>query len=220
VDIANSLAAYQAVAFRADESPFDLYLRGHNVLHPAEERGMDLFFGAANCASCHSGKFLTDHSFHAIAMPQIGPGKGDGHGGNDDFGRERVTKLTSDRYKFRTPGLRNVALTGPWGHAGQFATLEATIAHHADAVASLRSYNTNQAVLPNRSDLNNIDFLVHRHGSSRIALEKKNQLPARSLSRSDIADLVAFLESLTDRYSIDLEGEIPRSVPSGLSIDR
>ena len=37
-----------------------------------------LFKGAARCTDCHSGSFQTDHRFHAIAMPQIGPGKGDG----------------------------------------------------------------------------------------------------------------------------------------------
>ena len=41
-------------------------------------RGMVLFQGKAGCAECYGGKFLTDHRFHAIAMPQIGPGKGHG----------------------------------------------------------------------------------------------------------------------------------------------
>jgi aldehyde dehydrogenase (NAD+) len=37
---------------------------------------MELFYGEAGCASCHAGKFLTDHSFHAMGQPQVGPGKG------------------------------------------------------------------------------------------------------------------------------------------------
>ena len=56
-------------------------------------------------------------------MPQVGPGKGDGFDGHEDFGRERVTGDPADRYKFRTPTLRNVALTGPWFHDGRVATL-------------------------------------------------------------------------------------------------
>ena len=88
---------------------------------------MRLFYGKADCASCHSGAFQTDHDFHAIAMPQLGPGKGDGFRGREDFGRERVTGDPTDRFRFRTPTLRNVALTGPWGHTGAYATLEAVV---------------------------------------------------------------------------------------------
>ena len=64
-------------------------------------RGMRLFYGRASCSSCHSGVFQTDHDFHAVGMPQIGPGKGDDlpgfDDGLDDFGRERVTGMEADR---------------------------------------------------------------------------------------------------------------------------
>jgi len=88
--------------------------------------GMKLFYQSkerrAACAECHSGKFQTDHSFHAIAMPQVGPGKGDGDTvtvmGHDDYGREQVTGDSADRYTFRTPTLHNVTLTAPYGHSG------------------------------------------------------------------------------------------------------
>ena len=75
---ANAIAAFEATAFRADGSPFDRFLRTGEALPPAAERGLRLFYGPARCASCHGGAFQTDHEFHAIAMPQIGPGKGDG----------------------------------------------------------------------------------------------------------------------------------------------
>jgi len=55
--------------------------------------------------------------FHAIAMPQIGPGKGDGFDGRDDFGRFRETEKDEDMYAFRTLPLHNVALTAPYGHS-------------------------------------------------------------------------------------------------------
>ncbi|MFT5470784.1 MAG: cytochrome c peroxidase [Verrucomicrobiales bacterium] len=220
VHVANAIAAYETVAFRADESPFDEYLRGRDSLSAAEIRGMDLFFGRANCASCHSGDFLTDHEFHAIGMPQIGPGKGDGYGGHDDFGRENASKSASDRYKFRTPALRNVALTGPWGHSGAFTTLEEVVDHHADPGQSLRAFNPNSMVLPSRSDLDALDLLAFKNSSSRNSLETHNVLPRKILTKAEIRDLVAFLEALTDRYSIDLRAEIPERVPSGLPVDR
>jgi len=72
---ANAVAAFQTVAFRSDNSPFDAYLRGDTEALSAQQiRGMDLFYGDANCGSCHSGKFQTDHNFYGIAIPQVGPG--------------------------------------------------------------------------------------------------------------------------------------------------
>jgi hypothetical protein len=88
-------------------------------------KGMKLFYGRADCADCHSGTFQTDLEFHAIGIPQIGPGFGGvGFQGREDFGREGVTGDPEDRYKFRTPSLRNVALTAPYGHDGFYRTLE------------------------------------------------------------------------------------------------
>jgi cytochrome c peroxidase len=157
---ANAIAAFETVAFRADNSPFDRYLRGDsNSLSSEQENGMRLFYGAAGCGDCHGGKFQTDHQFHAIAMPQIGPGKADGRDPSywnetginavlEDFGRGRVTVRSADNYKFRTPSLRNVATTGPWSHAGAYNSLETVVRHHLDPVASLHSYDPGSADLP------------------------------------------------------------------------
>ena len=96
VQAANAIAAYEAVAFRSSNSPFDRFLRGERRALSREARlGMQLFYGAARCGNCHSGVFQTNQQFHSIALPQIGPGKGDNQpgysDGRDDFGRERVT---------------------------------------------------------------------------------------------------------------------------------
>ena len=76
--VANAIAAFETTAFRADDSAFDRYLREEDQLSPSATRGMDLFYGKAQCSTCHAGTFQTDHNFYAIAMPQIGPGKADG----------------------------------------------------------------------------------------------------------------------------------------------
>ena len=131
VHAANAIAAFEASQWRTDQSPFDQYLQGsEDALNASQLRGMKLFYGKAECADFHSGQLLTDQSFHAIGMPQLGPGKGDGVDGYEDFGRERVTGESRDRYKFRTPALRNVALTGPWGHAGSYRRLKDVVMHH------------------------------------------------------------------------------------------
>ncbi len=218
VHAANAIAAFEATAFRADNAPFDRFLRGdENAVTPAGRRGLDLFYGAAGCVSCHSGRFQTDHAFHAIAMPQIGPGKGDG-AGHEDFGRERVSGDPADRYRFRTPSLRNVALTGPWGHSGAYASLEAVVRHHLNPEEALHNYDSAQAVLPPRPDLDAEDGHVLASLELRQAIAGANSLAPIALSDDEISDLVAFLNALTDPASRNLDHLIPESVPSGLPV--
>lgn len=213
------MAAFEVSAWRADDSPFDRYLRGdHQALSSSALLGMKLFDGRAGCAGCHSGAFQTDHEFHAIAMPQIGPGKGDGEDGREDFGRERVSGLVWDRYRFRTPSLRNVALTGPWGHGGAFNSLEAVVLHHLSPEESLENYDTGQAVLPPREDLDAVDFEVQNDPFRRGLLAASNELPAMSLTDREFGQLIDFLHALTDPAGLNLRKDVPFRVPSGLPI--
>ncbi len=221
---ANAIAAFEGTNWRADNSPFDRYLRGdRKAMSKNALRGMRLFYQGRNhgaaCADCHSGKFQTDHSYHAIAMPQIGPGKGDGYRGHDDYGREQVSKDPADRYRFRTPTLRNVALTAPYGHAGAYNSLRAAVEHHLDAVNALYTYDPNQAVLPSRPDLDAIDFIVMEDASSVDAIAAAAyDMPTMHYSDRDVDRIIDFLHALTDPASIDLRKDIPASVPSGLPL--
>lgn len=218
VHVANAIAAFEAFNWRADNSPFDRYLRGDlRAMSLAAQRGMAVFFSPrrGNCASCHSGRFQTNHGFAAIAAPQLGPGKGDGPDGRSDHGRERVTGNAGDRYRFRVPTLRNVALTAPYGHAGAFDSLEAMVRHHLDPVNSLHDYDRRQAVLPRRADLDAGDFVVMDDASRRDEIAAANELAPVRLSRRDFDDLIAFLHALTDPSSIDLRSDVPPSLPSG-----
>ena len=221
---ANAIAAFEAFNWRADDSPFDRYLRGdRGAMSRSARRGMRLFYlpNKANCARCHSGRFQTNHGFASIAAPQIGGGKGDGLDGREDFGLERVTGDPADRYRFRVPTLRNVALTAPYGHAGTFDTLEAMVRHHLDTVSSFDDYDTSQAVLPSRPDLDAHDFEVMTdaaYADARDAIKASNELPPVKLSERQIRDLLAFLHALTDPSSLDLRGDVPRFVPSGIPL--
>ncbi len=251
VNAARALAAFQTTAFRSDESPFDRFLAGDSdALEPEAQRGMALFYGEAGCADCHSGPLLTDHGFHAIAMPQIGPGIGHGQDTGywraagfmtrlEDEGRYRVTFDPSDLFAFRTPSLRNVALTGPWGHDGAFDVLENVIRHHVDPLGSLERYDVASAALPPLDDviegtglgsalifrpLNPArreafdlrDVWVQQSDELRGRIAAENELSPQARSDADIAALVAFLESLTDPSAIDRSDLIPQHVPSGL----
>src|SRR5206468_5319250 len=121
--------------------------RGHqNALDASEKRGALRFFGQAGCVSCHSvtgssNEMFTDFRQHAIGVPQLVPRvtnkQFDGPGANEDFGREDFTGNASDRYAFRTPSLRNVALNAAFMHDGAFTSLTEAIRHHLNVRASL-----------------------------------------------------------------------------------
>ena len=221
MQVGSALAAFQAVAFRSDNSPFDRYLRGDRAaMGPAAIRGMHLFYGRAECAGCHSGVFQTDLEFHAIGVPQVGPGMGDGASGREDFGRERVTRDPNDRYRFRTPSLRNVVLTGPWGHDGAFNSLAAIVRHHLNPSRSLASYDPAQIVMPPRPDLDALDLVEHddRAAVDAIAAAIEIAPPQPALTEREVLDLFDFLQALTDPSATDLRRWVPKRVPSGLPL--
>jgi len=86
-------------------------------------RGRDLFFGKAQCSACHVGQDLSDESFHnlGIGMEAKEP----------DLGRYVVTKVDKDKGAFRTPSVRNIALTAPYMHDGSLKTLREVVEHYA-----------------------------------------------------------------------------------------
>jgi cytochrome c peroxidase len=140
-------------------SPFDEFVAaleagdpaGGDHLSEAAQRGLKAFLGEAGCIHCHNGPWFSDLAFHNVALPA-------GEGEPADPGRQRgIERLLADPFRsdgrhadhlgnaelrhldidlersagaFKTPSLRNVAETGPWGHAGQFATLEEVLHHY------------------------------------------------------------------------------------------
>jgi len=217
---ANAIAAFEATNWRADNSPFDRFLRGERgAMSRSAIAGMRIFYSPSkgNCASCHAGTFQTDHSFRAIAMPQVGPGKGDG-AGNEDFGRERVTGDRIDRYRFRVPTLRNVAQTAPYGHSGAYNTLEAVVRHHLDPVTSQYNYDASQLRMPSRTDLDARVLQAMNDPAVSASIALANELSPISLKEREIRQLLDFLHALTDPNMLDLRSDVPRSVPSGLSL--
>lgn len=213
-DIANSISDFIAHEFRADNSDFDMYLRGEATLRPTEMLGMQLFYGKAGCSDCHSGPLMTDQNFYAIAMPQIGPGKG--HLGVDyiDLGRGEITKNPEDNYKFRVPSLRNVALTAPYGHSGAYSTLEGIVRHHLDPEAALLRYNPSRASLPH---LQGADDTAALHDPVEMAaILQANELEPVDLTDAEVGAIVAFLNCLTDPVSYTGRLGRPDQVPSGL----
>lgn len=214
--IANVIADFIAFEWRADNSPFDRAMRGEAELSEDAEIGMSLFYGKAGCRNCHSGWFQTDHKFHSIALPQIGPGKAarfESHVRDD--GRLRVTGRPEDAFAFRTPSLRNVTLTAPYGHNGAFARLEDIVRHHLDPLASLQSYSIEMAFLPDfPGSKDQTPMLDDQHMD---AIAQSNSLPKVTLTDQEIDALLNFLASLEDPAQ---RLGVPDKVPSGLPVDQ
>ena len=218
-DISDAIAAFVDFEWRAVNSPFDQFLRNGTALSAQASAGMALFYGDAGCGDCHAGLFQTDHDFHAIAMPQIGPGKAAGFENHQrDVGRMGVTGNLTDAYAFRTPSLRNVAHTGPYGHAGAYSDLEDAIRHHLDPVAALKNYDPTFATLP--AGFGSDDFGVLGNADDQDAIAAANSLVSSSLNADEMREIIAFLNALTDKASLKGALGIPASVPSGLPIDQ
>lgn len=212
--VANSIAAYETFAFDASQTKFDLYLRGEIELNEFEREGADIFLNKGRCISCHNGPFLTDSKFHNIAVPKIGPGKKF----NDDFGLFLQTQKVEDIYKFKTPPLRNVEVTGPWMHNGFFSNLKSLIKHHT---------------APQESFLDCLES-PEKHVKSPLLLESLDRNPRTNQLRVDLVDHIllnveplndieveqvySFLLTLTD-LSFESKDLIPDKVPSGLPLD-
>ena len=130
---------------------------------------------------------------------------------------EEVTRDDSDRYKFRTPSLRNVALTAPYGHNGAYNTLEEIVRHHLDPLSALENWEPERVIMRDSGLMEN-DFTGWEDTILRQELADTNELSPTTLSETDIANLVAFLESLTDPASLNMRGMIPQTVPSGLPV--
>jgi cytochrome c peroxidase len=219
VHLGEALAAFQGTAFRSDNSPFDRFLMGEKkALSQTAKQGMRLFYGKAKCSQCHSGTFQTDHQFHAIGIPQVGPGFGDGIDSLEDFGREDFSGDSADRYRFRTPSLRNTALTGPWGHDGFYNSLEDVVKHHLDAKQALLTADPSQIVMTPRPDLDALDLLAFNHYEITHAIAEAININPVHLSKRELNHIIDFLHALTDPSAQDLRKTIPKRVPSGLPL--
>ncbi|MDX8349463.1 cytochrome c peroxidase [Cognatiyoonia sp. IB215446] len=218
VEIGNALGAFIASEWQSYDSPYDAWLTGTPLPEDAE-RGRELFFNN-RCASCHAGPLFTDQQFHALGLPAFGPGRTRRWDQiARDVGRMAETNVLEDAYKFRTPSLRNVALTGPYGHNGAYPTLEAMIRHHADPIAARAAWLENVANLPDVPWLAPVDFAIRQDSAEMARQAAVNDLRPMSLSDDDIADLVAFLHALTGETAEERPLGRPKTVPSGLPVD-
>jgi cytochrome c peroxidase len=185
-----AIAAYETLLVSRN-APFDKYVAGDkNAISGAAKRGLGLFIGKAACIDCHSGPFFTDQKFHNLGVPQEGVNVP-----REDLGRftdlnrlithplnskskyadgpgrvdiEGLMTKEEDKGLFRTPTLRGVHGTAPYFHTGAATTLSEVIWFYNDG-----------------------------GGASGYGGVKDPRMVPLGLDSQEIADLVAFLETLT-----------------------
>jgi cytochrome c peroxidase len=117
--LVRALASFQR-SLISSGSRFDSYQLGNRkLMTDSEIRGMKLFYSdRTNCSSCHSGILFTNYSIVSVGL------------GDTDKGLMRATELEADKGKFKTPGLRNVAITKPYMHNGSLKTLDEVLHYY------------------------------------------------------------------------------------------
>ncbi|MFI5264787.1 MAG: cytochrome-c peroxidase [Candidatus Kapaibacterium sp.] len=152
--IAKSIACFERTII-STQSTFDAYNNGDQTAYkynPEALHGLKLFtdVNGANCVSCHSGYNFTDQQFHD---------NGIGINQNSDKGRFNITNNQADVGKFKTPSLRNIALTAPYMHDGRFSTLQ-DVLNSYNMGGIHRTQNTDSKVKPlNLSDQDIADII-------------------------------------------------------------
>jgi len=122
VTVARAIASFERTIL-STEAPFDRWRKGErNALSAQAKHGFELFTGKANCAVCHMGFNFTDNGFHNIGVKE--------EGAQPDVGRFAQRKVKSMQGAFKTPTLRDIALTAPYMRNGQYQTLGEVVQHY------------------------------------------------------------------------------------------
>ena len=129
------------------------------------------------------------------------------------------TDRIEDAYRFRTPSLKNITLTAPYGHNGAYPNLYGIIKHHLAPQKSFDDWEPTLANLPKVDWLTKVDFLVQDNSFEMARVRNKIDITPVELKEVEIHELIAFLRSLTGETVEKFTFGIPTKVPSGLSID-
>jgi cytochrome c peroxidase len=183
-----AIAAFERTMI-ANQAPFQQWLKGdHNALFEDEKRGAILFFGKANCVSCHTGPALNKMAFYGLGMSDLdGPGiYGTAVDKPENLGRGGFTNNPEDNFKFKVPQIYNLKDSPFYGHGGDFRSVREVIEYK------------NQAVPRNP-----------RVPQSQLAAE----FVPLGLSAEEIDQLTRFVEN--SLYDANLARYNPSSLPSG-----
>ena len=213
--VAASIAAFERTrVFQPFTSKFDHVVRGQAKFSEQEQRGLGLFTirQKGNCASCHSvdeashdpaKSLFTDFTYHALGTPRSTRIPKNADASFHDLGLcERVpmsgakaAKDLSECGLFKTPTMRNIALTGPYMHNGFFDNLRDAVAFYATRDTDPKKW------FPESRKFN--DLPAQYHANVDIDTPPYQRRPGQrpQLNDEEIDDIVAFLHTLTDGYT-------------------
>jgi cytochrome c peroxidase len=182
--VAKALAQFQR-SLTSHNSKYDRYLKGQYIMTLEEQKGMTLFFQhptagsvrGGNCGDCHlpktlSGKLDDFDGFHNTGLTELN---------SNDIGLKAITGKSADFGKFKTPDLRNIALTAPYMHDGRFQTLEQVLDHY------------NSETLFSKP---NVDILIPA-GRNEISFDPIAEQSLK-LTQTEKNSIITFLHTLTD----------------------
>lgn len=136
-DLVNSQRIFRAIAqfmgtMYSYNSKYDMVKLGKDNFTAQEQNGYDLF--VQKCSSCHTEPLFTDYQFRNNGLSV--------NVAYHDSGRAHITGNASDRYKFKTPSLRNIEKSGPYMHDGRFTTLDQCLEHYNSGIVSSPTLET------------------------------------------------------------------------------
>ncbi|MBU6340715.1 MAG: c-type cytochrome [Bacteroidetes bacterium] len=156
--LTRALSQFMALMI-SDSARYDQYCKDGSGFSAPESRGLKVF--RMHCASCHPEPLFTDYQWHDIGLQP--------DAALSDYGLGKMSGISTDSMRFRTPSLRNVAITPPYMHDGRFRNLQQVVAHYNSAPQGFR-------------------------GNDPLLAQ------AAGLSPAQQQDLLAFLNTLTDRH--------------------
>jgi cytochrome c peroxidase len=160
-----ALSQFMLMCVSAD-APYDHYVQGDEAaLTPEQQLGLALV--EEKCGSCHSGVLFSDFGFHNNGLS---------HTYSEDTGRYRISLKEEDKYKFKTPSLRNLGYSAPYMHDGRFKTIDEVLDHYTDGVIE------SPTLAPE--------------------LQRPGQAPGITLSPTERQQIKAFLDALNDESFI------------------
>ena len=124
-----------------------------------------------------------------------------------------------DMYRFKTPSLRNVSLTSPYGHNGAYPTLKGIVKHHLKPFEMYKRWEPSMANLPKADWLRDIDFIVFSDKREQQRILSKIDIDRVNLTEKEVDAIVSFLYSLTGKSENNRPLGKPSSVPSGFLVD-
>jgi cytochrome c peroxidase len=183
-NLAKAIAAFERTLLSGN-TKYDRFKAGDpQALSVSEQRGLELFEGKARCNQCHSGFNFTDEEFHNIGVGWDQR--------NIDLGRYSVTSLQQDIGAFKTPTLREIALTAPYMHDGSMASLEEVIEFYDKGGIANPFLDAEMRRL--KLTMEQILDLYDKKTPADTAPEQS--VVKLDLTEQDEADLMAFLKAL------------------------